>query len=644
MSLKSIVLLGAVLGVEASFAAAHPRLFLTEKTLPAVRELVKTGDWAKMLGGLSRACAKQVNAPLPPEPDWLPKGPDRARQYCIDYTTIRPPTHQMQLCALYYALTGDAACGAEAKRRVLYYFGWDPNGPTGTRHNDEPAMSIMRNGCRAYDWTYDLYTSEERAKIESCIVERARAIYEVLNRAKFHVSPANSHLGRQIGFLAEACVAVGAEHPEMQKWLDYVVDIYRTVYPAWAKSDGGWAEGPHYWACYMDFGLDSLTAIRLGTGIDLIGTRDFYRNTPWYFIYQSPPKGPVSPFGDGFQCQGQDTGVIYSFALLLNDPELLWVAQKYRGRPNLGCVRDLVLTAMAKELTAREPKAISQARHFPGVGLVMSHSDLFNPAEDVAFYFRSSPYGAVSHGHCDQNAFVVAGYGEPLAIATGHYNYWGSPHHFKWVRATKAKCAVTIDGGNGQRRHEGLKDAAAHGGKVCDFKIADDIVSFTGDATAAWDGVLSTCRRDVVRVGRDIFLIRDTLAAPEAHTWEYRLHAMDRMALDEANGHVRITRPKATLDVQFLGGEKLGFSQTDQFDPPPTWNRSNGRPFVDQWHFAAATAARTTNHVFYTALRVAKAGDTAPAPTFTLQKGPVDRVTITREGAAPRILSFPQTP
>ena len=42
----------------------------------------------------------------------------------------------------------------------------------------------------------------------------------------------------------------------------------------------------------------------------------------------------------------------------------------------------------------------------------MSHSCLTNAAEDVAFYFRSSPYGSVSHGHQDQNAFALAAYGE----------------------------------------------------------------------------------------------------------------------------------------------------------------------------------------------------------------------------------------
>ena len=90
----------------------------------------------------------------------------------------------------------------------------------------------------------------------------------------------------------------------------------------------------------------------------------------------------------------------------------------------------------------------------------MSHSCLTNAAEDVAFYFRSSPYGSVSHGHQDQNAFALAAYGEPLAIPSGYYNFWGSLHHFGWTQQTKAKCAITFDGGKGQPRGAQYKGQA----------------------------------------------------------------------------------------------------------------------------------------------------------------------------------------
>ena len=75
----------------------------------------------------------------------------------------------------------------------------------------------------------------------------------------------------------------------------------------------------------------------------------------------------------------------------------------------------------------------------------------------------------VSHGHQDQNAFALAAYGEPLAIPSGYYNFWGSLHHFGWTQQTKAKCAITFDGGKGQPR------GAQYKGKVAHFEQRGDV-------------------------------------------------------------------------------------------------------------------------------------------------------------------------
>ena len=72
---------------------------------------------------------------------------------------------------------------------------------------------------------------------------------------------------------------------------------------------------------------------------------------------------------------------------------------------------------------------LPQARSFPSAGLASFHTALGDKQNDISFLMRSSPYGGVSHGHADQNAFVVEAYGRGLAIATGYYPWYGSPHH-----------------------------------------------------------------------------------------------------------------------------------------------------------------------------------------------------------------------
>jgi len=124
-------------------------------------------------------------------------------------------------------------------------------------------------GCRAYDWTYDLFTPEERQKVETSMRGRAADFYKLLRNKPYENNPYESHAGRIIGFLGEAALEFHNEWPEAQEWLQYITRIYWGVYPAWGKDDGGWNEGPGYWSAYMSFALHFVVALKQATSIDL---------------------------------------------------------------------------------------------------------------------------------------------------------------------------------------------------------------------------------------------------------------------------------------------------------------------------------------------------------------------------------------
>jgi hypothetical protein len=512
----------------------------------------------------------------------------------------------MEHAALAYLLTGDAAAGAEAKRRVLHFFSWDPHGPTNVFHNDEPAMWVMMRGSRAYDWTYDLFTAEERQKVEACMLERGRDFYKKLRSMPFDNNPFESHAGRIIGFLGEAAISLAPEHEEARMWLDYITRIYWGVYPAWGKQDGGWNEGPHYWEAYMSFGLHYVVALREATGIDL-SRRPFFRNTPYYRLYLTLPFSRMAPFGDGTQFKPNPAGpLMYWFSTLGQDPRIRWYAD-YLGKDGGSSILGVVLKDDA--LQSLPPFDLPLARHFEGVGMATLHTDLTDADNDVFFAMRSTPYGAVSHGHNDQNCFALEAYGEPLAVATGHYNRYGSPHHDGWTRRTKAKCGITIDGGKGQDRGWHAR------GKITDYLNGEGFDFVRGDATEAYGGRLQKAVREVVHVRPGIFVIRDVLADDEPHVYEYWLHALDEMKLDSESATVRIERPKASLTVRFLSPEKPVLTQTSKFDPPVRWPAD--RTFVDNWHVTASTPKPTKATEFLTVLLPAKAEGGRPLPTVT---------------------------
>lgn len=613
---RFILISAAAVGWSSWADSMSPRLFFTEDTIGDFRSrCAEGGDLERNAKGLVRRGRACVGKELMPEPERLDglKGPARGLAYQKIFSTIRPPCGQMAGCALAYLLTGDEECGAEAKRRLLHFTAFDPKGSTWTFHNDEAAMSILRRGCRAYDWTRPLYTDEERAKIEECLVIRAGDVYALLQKAKFHQNPYNSHLGRQIGFLLEACIALEREHPEMALWRNYVLDVFRNVYPAWGGDDGGWNEGPHYWSWYMGFNLESLLAYRLSGGEDIVLTKPFFKNTPWYLIYQCPPGSPMSPFGDGQQAAPWYPNIIRLLADSQDDPALNWFADRSSESGELWS-----FFLKEREPQYDRPKDLPGTRYFPSVGLVCSHSDVTDAMEDVAFYFRASPYGSVSHGHNDQNCFAIAAWGEPLAIPTGFYDCYGSFHHDRWTRSTRAKCGITYDDVKSQIRG---KEAAS---KILDYRDDGDVVSFAGDATAAYGGKLTKAVREVVRLGRDVFVLRDTLAARSPHSFKYWLHATDEMRIDEKRHCVEIVRPRASLEVHFLAPEKLAFSQTDAFDPPSLDAR-----FRDsrQWHLSAATP-KAQNATIVTVLVVKKAG--VPSPWKISYRQGIDNVVMVR--------------
>ncbi|MBM3472826.1 MAG: DUF4962 domain-containing protein [Armatimonadetes bacterium] len=610
---------------------ARPRLFVTAARLAEFRRRATEGDLRGTADALVAAVWKYAGEDLVPEPDWLPKdAAERAQTYTTIIRTTRPPMDRMEQAALAYLLTGDADCGAEAKRRILHFFAWDPVGPTGVFHNDEPAMWVMMRGVRAYDWTYDLFTPEEREKVEAAMRLRAADFYKKMRGMPYENNPFESHAGRIIGFLGEAAIAFLNEWPEATEWLDYITRIYWGVYPAWGKDDGGWNEGPGYWSAYMSFALHFVLALREATGIDL-SQRPFFHNTPYYLLYLSPPHSQMSPFGDGTQWQPSRQGALmYWFSTLTRDPYVRWYADALKQGPG----SDIMGIVLKDDtLKAEAPVSLPTARLFEGVGLACLHTSLTDGEDDVAFTMRSSPYGAVSHGHNDQNCFVLEAFGEPLAIASGYYNYYGSPHHDLWTRQTKAKCGITFDGGVGQDRGWQAQ------GNITAFQHTDAFDLITGDATPAYGGKLTRAIREVVHVRPGVFVIRDDLASETPRRFEYWLHAIDPMQVDEAAGSVLIARPKATLTTRFLYPAGLSITQTDQFDPPPTWPPD--AKFANNRHVTAALREPAQEAQFLTVLLPAKAGQEGRLPTLkALETGTARGVELTYADGSRAIVGF----
>ncbi|MGB4729078.1 MAG: DUF4962 domain-containing protein [Thermogutta sp.] len=586
----------------------RPRLFFPGARLEEVRRLA-AGPLKSQVNRLVDSCRRRVGEPLVPEPGYAPTGADRGPWAVNVMRTTRPPMDVMESCALAWLLTGDHDLGQEAKRRILHFFGWDPNGPTSLFAYDEPAMWMMMRGTRAYDWTYELFTPEERQRIESVMKIRAKQFLDRLQRMPFESNPYESHAGRLPGFLGECALSFIHEWPEAREWLDYATLLYYTSYPAWGGDDGGWQEGPAYWSAYMQFALHYVVALRAATGIDLM-QKPFFRNTPYYALYTATPYHQHMPFGDGQTGNPRGLGhVMYVFSSLTQNPYFRWYAEECGTTIGTDV---LSLATYDPGLTARSPKELPQARAFPSVGLASIHTALGDRENDISFLLRSSPYGSVSHGHADQNAYVIEAFGRGLAIATGYYPWYGSPHHDRWTRSTRAVNSILVDGQGQVQRRWGM------GGELVHFASTDGYDYVEAEAAAAYGGRLDRFRRHVVHIRPGVFVMFDQLQAPNPSQFQWLLHAYNQIKIDETRQILNITNEPAALQVHLLLPEKLEFSQTDRYDPEP---EPIARDWQNTWHLTAATPAPAQRVHYLAVFLPHRVGQSATLPRVELIRG-----------------------
>ncbi|MFP3903350.1 MAG: DUF4962 domain-containing protein, partial [Armatimonadota bacterium] len=568
--------------VEKIAGSGRPRILVSPDELPDLRDMART-ELPEKLQALIGGCEGYFDDELLPEPEFLPEsGLERRRAYHRIMVETRRFIRPMDRCAKAYLLTGEEKYGLEAKRRLMHVVSWDPEGSTALYNHDEPGTQIVRICPRVYDYIYDLLSEQERAKCRECFAVRMPQLYKNLKSKPFEVHPFSSHAaGYYLGDLAESCVAMAGDI-DVKPWLDYSLKLLMApFFPPFAGRDGGWAEGPSYWQWTTARISRVYRVIKHATGLP-INQREWLRNTGYFKLYCNPPYSDMSPFGDGQAGPASGAATMWELAKIFEDPYLMWYSD-YQGYSPTGMTAFLL---HEPEVEAELPSDLPDGRCFESIGLACMHSNLPSETNNVHVMMRSSPFGAISHSYADQNAFICHAYGEPLAIASGYYQLYGSPHHKEWTWHTKATNSIGVNGEGQQIRNWNSN------GRIVQFETGNYFHYALGDATPAYMGRLDRFYRHIFYIrpsptaATPVIVIYDDLQAPEPATYDWWLHALDEMAVDPDAQHVLISHGAAKLQVQFLTPEDLEFSQTDRFTAPPEHEDT-----PNQWHLTA----RTTN-------------------------------------------------
>lgn len=472
--------------------------------------------------------------------------------------------------ALAWFATGNRMALDEARRRALNLAGLDSRGGTSFAAHDQAGRSIAWTLALTYDWLYPEFSATERRSLVTAISDR---LTEMMGHGTFGLrggrlldtNPFDSHGAVTLGRVSVICTVMAGVAPQFDACFRNTVLRYLMWPVPWGRDDGGYANGTNYaqWdTAYTHFLVWGMLKESIGLDVATMPWAQGYGKFITYFL---PPGTPTGLFGDGAEKNWRNVWATQARAYAARVPSPLadWYVRNQFGEDEtslpvlLAPYRDW--STVEKEIPAGTPDAL----HVRSIGWVAMHSSLADRGR-TSVYFKSSPYGSFSHSHADQNGFVINAAGQPLAIDSGYYDYYDSPHWRGWYKQTRAHNAITFDGGQGQ-----LHDTMAAKGKITQFETTPSFDLVTGDATQAYGGALTRAVRSMVYARPGTLLVFDSLVSSTPRTWEWNLHALKPMKL-KGKRLVEIEQGGERLCIEVLHGPEVDFSQADQFTAPPS--------------------------------------------------------------------------
>jgi len=509
--------------------------------------------------------------------------------------------------AFAWHVTHERRYGDDAFRRVMAQARWNTRGTLAYKANDMASRTVAWTLALAYDWLHDYLHPDQKALLAAAIRERVKPMYEdVLNLAAY---PYDSHGNISLTLTAAIGVLMAGELPEADAWVTEALPLAIVWTSPWGWDDGGFGNGTAQ--AFWDTGsnLPAWQVIRSATGVDL-SKKDWVRHHGRFLAYFVPPGSPSGVFGDGLELNLQEVWarVGKMYARFAPSPLARWYATLQRGEDDSRV--ELLMSAQRDEARGGFPSGTPDAAVFPSVGWAAMHSDLRDP-QRTSVYFKSSPYGSYNHSHADQNSFVIHDKGRRLAIASGYYDGYKTPHWTEWYHQTRAHNAITFDGGHGQ----GLNDRRFEGA-ITKFETSPRFDYAIGHAEKAYDGALTRAQRTIVYLRPDIVVVHDTLAAREPRQWEWNIHAVERM---EPAGERAVTlrNGPAKLCLEMLASPDASFRQDNRFTAAP---EGNPKP-RDQWHGVFAAASRSNEAEFVAVMRVGAECNGKPAASASKVPG-----------------------
>ena len=463
---------------------------------------------------------------------------------------INEATRQLEAAALLWRLKKDAAFLTEAFKRGDQLASLSPTGPTSYANQDQATRQIAVTLLKAADLLAGDLDATRKTRWLAVTKTRVTEMYANLagDNGRLDQYPFDSHGNTLMIYMSLISTLALGDIPEAQTWFDFAFRAYVNTPSPWSGAEGGYANG----TAYGEYAAGYMTAlwdpIAQATGVNMY-TKPWAQGFLDFAAQFTPPGARVHAFGDGAETK-PDPRVYRAFANRMTSPHAAWYVSQLAGTEDSLSVVQAPYPMPVTGASART--APPNAAYLPSTGWVALHSDL-SAAGRTSLFFKSSPYGSFNHSHGDQNGLLLSVAGQPLLVKAGWYDWYGSTLWSSWYHQTRSQNAVTFDGGKGQNV-DGYREQLQHNGNITAFSTQPGYDQAKGDATPAYAGVLTQALRQVWYLrGQNAMVVRDTLQAPAAHTYEWNVHAPVAMTVENA-GSVRIAAGGQSVCLRDLNG------------------------------------------------------------------------------------------
>ncbi|AHG21893.1 hypothetical protein Z042_21480 [Chania multitudinisentens RB-25] len=549
---------------------SHPRLWLNRTEISAfAQQLLQNPDYCQWQAFYDQSVAPWIDRPLIAEPLRYPGDIRVAALWRKMYLDCQEAMYAIRHLAIAGTILNDRGLLNRAKQWLLHVASWEPDGATSRDYNDEAAFRVAAALAWGYDWLYQQLQAAERQQIRRVLMIRLRQVAaKAIDGDGIHYSPYESHSVRAIAsVMVPGSIVLLGEEPQAQEWLDYAINYYDALYPAWGGDDGGWAEGTHYWMTGMAYFIEAANLLLKFTGHNLY-QRPFFQRTGHFPLYTKAPDTRRASFGDDstlgdLPCLKLGYN-LRQFAGVTGNPYYQWYFEQLRKQDNGSAMEfynygwwdfnsdSLQYLHDFPQVSAKTPDDLPLLHQFPAIGWVAIQQNMADPQQHIQWISKCSPFGALSHSHADQAAFLLYAYGEDLAIQSGYYAHFGSAMHLDWRRQTRSKNALLING-HGQYADRNKRDNLAYAGRLLSARQDNQSVIIEMDATAAYHHAvpeLIRYQRDVHFIQQRYFIVVDHLLLREEADFQWLLHTLDACQL--SNQRFCYQGQRAMLQGEFV--------------------------------------------------------------------------------------------